>query len=151
MALGADLAINPAECDAGRAIKEATGGKGVDVAMEISGVYAALQHAIRGVHKEGLGGHCQLLWRPGRPGGSFPRMASQPDHAALQHARLGLLAPLPAHVGLEAPGKHSRAACWRKGNLKVKPLIGARIPFEKAAEAYRHHRSARRLKKLRLS
>ena len=52
--LGADLAINPAACDAGRVIKEATGGKGVDVAIEISGAYAALQHAIRGVHKEGL-------------------------------------------------------------------------------------------------
>ena len=52
--LGADLALNPTDCDAGRAIKEATGGHGVDVALEISGVYSALQHAIRGVHHEGL-------------------------------------------------------------------------------------------------
>jgi threonine dehydrogenase-like Zn-dependent dehydrogenase len=52
--LGADLAINPEENDAGMAIKEATGGRGVDVALEISGAYASLQQAIRGVHKEGL-------------------------------------------------------------------------------------------------
>ena len=52
--LGADLAINPEDQDAGMAIKQATGGRGVDVALEISGAYASLQQAIRGVHKEGL-------------------------------------------------------------------------------------------------
>src|SRR5574341_1316892 len=52
--MGADLAINPNEVDAGLAIKQATRGKGVDVALEISGTYTGLQQAIRSVHREGL-------------------------------------------------------------------------------------------------
>jgi threonine dehydrogenase-like Zn-dependent dehydrogenase len=51
--IGADFALDPAEIDAGIAIKEATFSKGVDVAIEISGVYSALQQALRSVHKEG--------------------------------------------------------------------------------------------------
>ena len=51
--VGADIVIDPSACDAGLAIKEATGGHGVDVALEISGIYSALQHAIRCVQREG--------------------------------------------------------------------------------------------------
>jgi threonine dehydrogenase-like Zn-dependent dehydrogenase len=51
---GADIALDPAACDAGREIKLATGGRGVDVAIEFSGAMPGLQHAIRSV---GFGGN----------------------------------------------------------------------------------------------
>ncbi len=46
--LGADLALNPTACDAGLEIKKATGGRGVDVAIDYSGARQALQQALRG-------------------------------------------------------------------------------------------------------
>jgi len=47
--LGADSVLDPAACDAGLEIKKATGGRGVDVAIEYSGSRQALQAALRGV------------------------------------------------------------------------------------------------------
>jgi threonine dehydrogenase-like Zn-dependent dehydrogenase len=133
--LGADLALNPAECDAGRAIKEATGGKGVDVAIEISGAYAALQHAIRGVHKEGL------VVTASYYGDQINRVdLSREWH----HNRVTLRSSMPVW-----DCSHRCQPMWNmerlertavdllaSGKLEVKSLIGARIPFAQAAEAY---------------
>jgi len=47
--LGADLVLDPTDCDAGLEIKRATDRRGVDVAIEFSGSRQALQHALRGV------------------------------------------------------------------------------------------------------
>jgi threonine dehydrogenase-like Zn-dependent dehydrogenase len=133
--LGADLALNPRECEAGLVIKEATGGVGVDVAVEISGVYAALQQALRCVHREGLvvtvsfygdqSGHLDLSseWHHNRitlrssmpAWGCSNRWQPMWDMARVERVAIGLLAAQ---------------------QLRVKPLIGARIPFERAAEAY---------------
>ena len=52
--LGADELINPDHGDVGTVIKELTGGKGVDVAIEISGSTRALHECIRCVHIAGL-------------------------------------------------------------------------------------------------
>lgn len=52
--LGADELLNPTHGDPGTIIKEITGGKGVDVAIEISGSTAALHECIRCVHVAGL-------------------------------------------------------------------------------------------------
>jgi threonine dehydrogenase-like Zn-dependent dehydrogenase len=133
--LGADVVINPAECDAGRVIKEASEGKGVDVAIEISGAYSALQHAIRGVHREGLvvtasyygdqagrvdlsreWHHNRITLRSSMPvWGCSHRCQPMWDLDRLERTAVDLLA--------------SR-------QLQVKALIGARIPFLQAAEAY---------------
>ncbi len=51
---GASETINPNECDPALAIKDLTGRKGADVAIEISGSVSALEQAIRCVHREGL-------------------------------------------------------------------------------------------------
>jgi 2-desacetyl-2-hydroxyethyl bacteriochlorophyllide A dehydrogenase len=51
---GADEVIDPTDSDPGLEIKDLTGKKGVDVAIEISGSVSALQQAIRCVHREGL-------------------------------------------------------------------------------------------------
>jgi len=44
---GADITLNPEECDAGLEIRRLTGGKGVDISIEASGSYNALHQAIR--------------------------------------------------------------------------------------------------------
>ncbi len=46
---GATLTLDPSACDAGREIKLATGGAGVDVAIEYSGTVPGLQQALRAV------------------------------------------------------------------------------------------------------
>lgn len=45
--MGADYAFNPLDGDVARMVHEANGGPGVDVAIELAGVYPALQTAIR--------------------------------------------------------------------------------------------------------
>lgn len=52
--LGADLALDAAAGDVALDIKAATGKRGVDTAIEISGSYAALHAAIRAVHQGGI-------------------------------------------------------------------------------------------------
>jgi len=133
--VGADLAINPQETDVGLAVKQATQGKGVDVAMEISGTYPALQQAMRSVQKEGLvvtasyygdqenavdlskeWHHNRLTLRSSMPVWSCSsRWQPMWDLARLEHSAVDMLA---------------------EQKLCVKPLIGSRVPFEKAADAY---------------
>ena len=133
--LGADVTVNPTECEAGLAIKEASGGAGVDVAIDISGNYAALQQALRCVHREGLmvtvsfygdkkgrvdlsseWHHNRITLRSSMPvWGCAHRCQPMWDLARLERTAIGLL---------------------EEDKLQVKPLIGARIPFERAAEAY---------------
>jgi len=50
---GADILINPKECDAGLELRKLTDMKGVDIAIEASGSYRALHHAIRGTRYGG--------------------------------------------------------------------------------------------------
>ena len=133
--LGADVVVNPAQCDAALAIKDATGGAGVDVAVEISGAYAALQQAIRCVHKEGLVVAASFY------GDQKGRLdLSREWH----HNRVTLRSSMPVW-----DCSHRCQPMWdlarlertairllEEQKIKVKPLIGARIPFEQAAEAY---------------
>ena len=134
-AFGADVTVNPTECEAGLAIKEASGSAGVDVAIDISGNYAALQQALRCVHREGLmvtvsfygdkvgrvdlsseWHHNRITLRSSMPvWGCTHRCQPMWDLARLERTAIGLL---------------------EEGKLQVEPLIGARIPFERAAEAY---------------
>lgn len=135
MRLGADLAVDPTAGDAGLTLKQATGGAGVDVSVELSGVYAALQQALRAVHKEGLvvtasyyGDQTGLLdlsreWHHNRVTlrSSMPvwdcahRSAPMWDLRRLERTAVTLLAG---------------------GALQVLPLISARVPFAQAAQAY---------------
>lgn len=133
--VGADLAINPLETDPGLAVKQSTQGKGVDVAIEISGTYPALQQAMRSVHKEGLvvaasyygdqeqavdlskeWHHNRLTLRSSMPvWGCSNRWQPMWDLARLEQNAVDMLV---------------------KQQLCVKSLIGSRVPFEKAADAY---------------
>ncbi len=133
--MGADLTINPNEVDAGLAIKQATRGKGVDVALEISGTYTGLQQAIRSVHREGL-----LV-----TASYYGDQNSQVDLSReWHHNRLTMRSSMPVWNCT-----HRCQPMWDLRRLEstavdlladqkltVKPLIGAKIPFEQAADAY---------------
>ena len=51
--LGADLALNPADADFAEPVREATGGRGVNAVVEVTGVAAALKQALKYVAREG--------------------------------------------------------------------------------------------------
>jgi threonine dehydrogenase-like Zn-dependent dehydrogenase len=133
--LGADLAFNPRESDAGLAIKNATQGKGVDVALEISGNYLGLQQAIRSVHMEGL------LVTASYYG---DRVNALDLSGEWHHNRLTMRSSMPVWncsnrwhpmwdmARLEQTAIHLLA----EQKLSVKQMIGERVPFEKAADAY---------------
>lgn len=134
--LGADLTLNPEDGDAGLAIKQATRGAGVDVAIEISGAYSSLQQAIRGTHKEGL-----VVTASYYGDRTTPLDLSREWH----HNRITLRSSMPVW-----DCSHRCQPMWNldrlertaitlleEQKLNVKPLIGARVHFESAAEAYK--------------
>lgn len=133
--LGADQVINPAATDAGIAIKKATGGKGVDVAIDISGSYAALLQAIRGVHREGLVVTASY----------YGEQAGRVDLSReWHHNRITLRSSMPVWDCTHRCQpmwdlnrlEHTAIELLAQGKVKVKPLIGLRVPFKQAAEAY---------------
>jgi threonine dehydrogenase-like Zn-dependent dehydrogenase len=131
--LGADMALDPIAGDAGLMIKQ---NGGADVAIELSGVYAALQHAIRAAKKEAL------VVTASYYGDQRGRLdLSREWH----HNRITLRSSMPVWGC-----SHRSAPMWDmqrlemtaiyllgSGALKAEPLIGARVPFAEAAEAYR--------------
>jgi threonine dehydrogenase-like Zn-dependent dehydrogenase len=133
--LGADVTLNPTECEAGLAIKELSGGAGADVAIEISGVYAALQQALRCVHREGL---VVTVSYYGDPKGRIDLSSEW------HHNRITLRSSMPvwdcSHrwqpMWDMARLEGTAISLLETGKLQAEPLIGGRIPFERAAEAY---------------
>jgi len=132
---GADAVFNAREVDPAVEIKNLTGGKGVDVAIEISGAYSALQSAIRSVHFAGLivaasyySGSEEIQlgaeWHHNRPTlrSSMPvwgmphRCYPMWDLARVQRTAIRLL---------------------ESGRLTTDPMISKRFPYSQAAEAYR--------------
>lgn len=130
LSLGADLAVEPGE--AAEALKSLTGGGGADIAYDVSGNPAALQHAIRSTRREGtvvVGSFfgdrpVELVLTPefhiGRQtivstmvGGISPRLAGRWDFDRRTRTALGLL-----------PG------------LRTSSLLTHRFPFGSAGEAF---------------
>ncbi|TAK25662.1 MAG: zinc-binding alcohol dehydrogenase [Chloroflexota bacterium] len=134
---GADMTIDPSEDDAGMIVREATGGLGVDVAIEASGNPRALHHAIRGL---AFGGTVAVIaWygeiRGGldlgreahfnRPRLVFPRAESEPhdDHPRWDNRR-------------------QADAAWdllASGRLNAEPIIHPIVHFNEVVDAYREY------------
>jgi 2-desacetyl-2-hydroxyethyl bacteriochlorophyllide A dehydrogenase len=129
-AMGADDAVGPESAN-GR-IMEITGGRGADVALEVSGSGAALRAAIGAVATEGtvvvaswygtkpvaldLGGHFhrgRVRLRSSQVGRSNPELAPRWDRTRRAETVIGL-----------------------QGRLDLEPLISHRLPFDRAPEAY---------------
>ncbi len=135
MQLGADLALNPMDGDAGLAIKQATDGAGVDVAIELSGAYAALQQAMRAVHKQALVVTASY----------YGDQAGRVDLSReWHHNRITLRSSMPvwdcdhrcAPMWDLRRLERTAVALLAGQTLRVKPLIGDRVPYAQAAEAY---------------
>lgn len=132
---GADVMVNPGKCEAGLTIKAASEGAGADVAIEISGVYAALQQALRCVHREGLVVTVSFY------GDAKGRIDLSSEY---HHNRITLRSSMPVWGCTHrwqpmwdmARVERVAVSLLEEGKLQVEPLIGALIPFRRAAEAY---------------
>ena len=69
--LGADLGVNPKNTDAVKAIQDATGGRGADIAMEVVGATATVKTAIESTRKGD-----RSRWSETRAGSEFPTAIS---------------------------------------------------------------------------
>jgi len=133
---GADTSLNPRERDVGLEIKRLTDGKGVDVSLETSGSYNALQSAIRATCYGGV--IVPVSWYHGEPKGldlgeewhfnrqimvSGARVESEPyrDHPRWDERRV----------------YDSVVDLFRRRRLTAEGLLTPIVRLEDAVEAYR--------------
>lgn len=136
VALGATAVLDPREDSLGLRIRELNAGRGVDVAIEVSGSYGALQGALSAA---GLGG--TVVGAGFYQGGATVLRLGEEFH----HNRLSLIASVGAWG---AP--HRSAPLWDRrrvldtatrllytDRVSVDGLPGRRFPFDEAPAAYR--------------
>ena len=116
--LGAELGINPKITDAVAAIREATGGRGADVAMEVVGATPTVQTAIEGTRK---GGHVTLIGNLA-PEVDFPLQSVVTRELTL-HGTCGSNGEYPECIDLLASGA-----------IQVEPLITAKATLDEGPE-----------------
>ena len=134
--LEADMVLDPADGDVALRIKKATPRRGVDVAIDASGHYPALQEAIRSVqmggtvvalgYYQGMGSALRLgeEWHHNRP-----QLISSMGVWGCPHRNYPLWdydRAMRTSLGLIASGK-----------VRTEPLLTHVFPFERAPEAYR--------------
>jgi len=133
---GADVVLDPTACDAGLQIKKLTGKKGVDVAIDASGSYHAMQAAMRSVHYSGTLVTCSYYKGPGTP---------------LHLDQEFFLARLTIRASMPVWGNPCRDyPMWdderiedtvyrlmREGKLSSEGLVDPVVSFEDSPEAYR--------------
>jgi threonine dehydrogenase-like Zn-dependent dehydrogenase len=136
-ATGADLMLDPTAEDAGLALRDATDGLGVDVAIETAGSSRALHHALRGL---AFGGTVAVVgwnneFRGGldlgreahfnRPRLVFPRVESEPHY---DHPRWD--------------GRRLADVAWSllaTGRLQCEHIVQPVVAFDQVVEAYREY------------
>lgn len=132
---GADIAINPVADDVGSVIKDATDNVGVDVSLETSGSYAALNDGLRATGYGGTivssayyAGDARALSLEGEWHRNRLSIVSIRDQSAPMRDH-----PLwdPLRIAIE---EHSLMV---DGRLRVEGLVHPIVPFDECAEAYR--------------
>ena len=131
---GADLVLDPTACNVGETLKEATGGLGVDVAIETSANYHALDDAIRSVAFEGT--VVVVGWAKECKGGL--------DLGAVAHFNIPNL--IFARANSDPNRDHPRWSfgriidtCWKwlsEGRFDCEDIVAPVVPFADAAAAY---------------
>lgn len=115
--LGADVTLNPRNVDVVKEVLEATGGRGVDVALEAVGATEPIRTAISGVRK---GGTVTLI------GNVTPKIELHLQQVVTREIRLqgscASAGEYPACIDLLASGA-----------IKVQPIISATAPLEEGA------------------
>lgn len=132
---GATKTIDPSTCDVGRTVKEATGGMGVDVSIEVSGVHKALHHAIRATMRGG-----KIVTVGLYESGAVDLRLGEDWHRNQQTMIASQGPNFPSHLHPYWAGNHWADTVWellRRKWLKVDGLVVPVVPFEKSAEAYK--------------
>ena len=132
---GADVVIDPLAEDAGLIIKDLTDKVGVDVSLETSGIYGALNDALRATGYMGTivssayyTGDARALSLEGEWHRNRLTMISTRDVSQ----------PLPDHPLWDTQRLHTEAfALLLEGRLSVEGLVYPIVPFNESAEAYR--------------
>ncbi|MDE0447487.1 MAG: zinc-binding dehydrogenase [Spirochaetaceae bacterium] len=133
--LGATACYDPAACDVGLEIKQATAGAGADVAIEVSGNYGALQDAIRAVHYSGLVVTVSNYHGPGTA-----LHLDEEWHLTRVTVRSSM--PVWGNPSRDHPLWDDRRVeetalqLMRAGRLQSDGLVHPIVPFEQSAEAY---------------
>lgn len=133
--LGADQTYDPSAGDVAYAIKSSSPEHGADIAIEMSGNYAALNEAIRVVRKAGT-----VVAAGFYRGGGTPLQLGAEWH----HNRVTMVSsmgvwecPHRDHPLWNRARVHETATrLLQRGQLQTDGLISHRIPFEQAADAY---------------
>jgi threonine 3-dehydrogenase len=121
--MGADEALNPTEQDVVERVREATGGTGVDVLLEMSGHPQAIQ---QGFHMLRAGGRASLLGIPSEP------------------VTFDLVADI-IFKGATVQGIYGRkmfetwvqmTALLKSGRLNLEPLFGDRLALDRFDDAF---------------
>lgn len=133
---GADATVNPAEVsDVALAIKQATGKKGVDAAIEISGSAAALNEAVRCVRQCGLVVASAFY----QGGAEALRLGAEWHHnrVTMRSSMAVWENPHRVHpLWTEARVEATAVALLAGGRIRTDGLVSHRFPFARAAEAY---------------
>ncbi|SFT14604.1 zinc-binding alcohol dehydrogenase [Paenibacillus sp. BC26] len=133
---GAAHTINSRNCsDVASRIKELTGGRGADIAIEISGASGALHEAIRSVVYNG-----RVVTAGFYQGGAKDLYLGEEFH----HNRVQLIGSQISGINLQLTNRWDRLRMERtimelalSGRLKLPELVTHQVPFEQAADAYR--------------
>ena len=134
---GAEQVLDPAACDPALEIHRATGGKGVDVAIELAGAYPALNTALRSVRVGGT--VCSAGFYQGEAHGLW---LGREWH----HNRLTIVVPHGCGWG-HPPRDYPRwdqeraydciVSMMRKGKLTAPGLVQPVVPLEDSPEVFR--------------
>ena len=133
LGMGADVALDPTQCDAAYEIKKATG-KGTDATLEISGAYPALQDAIRSLRPCGTLVPCSFY-----SGKGALELGAEWHHnrITVKSSSVGWGMPHRAYPLWDA--RRLEETCVEllaEGKLAVDAMIGRRYAYQDAAEAY---------------
>ncbi|MEA3002584.1 MAG: hypothetical protein QOH81_1372 [Sphingomonadales bacterium] len=132
--LGAHAALDPTGGGAAEAIKAATGGRGADSCIEVSGAPPALADAIRAV------AYSARVVAMGFFQGEVPGLRLGEE---FHHNRVQLICSQISGVAPEANYRWSKPRLWRtavdlqhEGALDLVPLITHEAPFEQAPDLF---------------
>lgn len=126
LALGADLAVNPARGSMLEAVREITGGLGADLVVEASGVAEVQRQALDLVRRQG-----RIVWL----GISHVEVAI--PNEVLLRKELVLFGSFNSTFGFPDSDWDVSLASLAGGRIRVKPLISHRLSLGAASATYR--------------
>lgn len=132
--LGAVAALDPAHEDVAAAVRAATGDRGADVVIEMSGSYAALQEAVRTVAYSSrvvAGGFLQGAGTPLRLGDEFHH-----NRVSVVGSQISGVAPHLQHRWDEPRMSATVLGLERSGQLRLEELVTHVLPAEEAPAGF---------------